>query len=67
MDKETIDRINALARKQRGEGLTEAEKTEQAALRSQYVEYIKAQVKDQLNAAGHHHHPDGCGCGCHHH
>lgn len=42
-----IDRINALARKSRTpEGLTEAEKEEQAALRAQYV----AAVRESLTA-----------------
>ena len=44
---EQIDRINALARKSRTpEGLTEAEKEEQAALRAQYV----AAVRESLTA-----------------
>ncbi len=37
MKSELIDRINFLARKSREEGLTEAEKTEQAKLRQEYV------------------------------
>ena len=39
MTKEKIDRINALARKSKTpEGLTPAEKEEQAALRKEYIE-----------------------------
>ena len=34
---EKIDRINELARLQRAEGLTEAERLEQAALRREYI------------------------------
>ena len=38
MDKKQIDRINELARKKKAEGLTEAEAAEQAALRKQYID-----------------------------
>ena len=37
MKQEQIDRINALYRKSQAEGLTEAEKEEQAMLRKAYV------------------------------
>ncbi len=37
MKSELIDRINFLARKSKDEGLTEAEKAEQAKLRQEYV------------------------------
>ncbi|WP_072031791.1 DUF896 domain-containing protein [Acetonema longum] len=63
---EIIDRINQLARKQRGEGLSPAEKDEQASLRRQYIDHIKGQVKTQLDAALAEQHPHDCGCGCHH-
>ncbi len=59
-----IARINELARKQRGEGLTEAEKEEQARLRRLYIDHIKGQVKDALDARTGDH-PAGCDCGCH--
>ena len=42
MEKEKIERINALARKQKTEGLTEAEKKEQAALRAEYIKDFRA-------------------------
>ncbi|MZP31255.1 DUF896 domain-containing protein [Heliobacterium undosum] len=50
MTKELIDRINYLSRKSRTpEGLTEVEKTEQARVRREYVDAIKARVKDTLD------------------
>lgn len=49
MTKEKIDRINALARKQKAEGLTEEEKAEQAALRREYIDSFKRSLEDQLN------------------
>lgn len=48
MTKEKIDRINFLARKQKSEGLTEDEKTEQAALRREYIEAYKKSLMSQL-------------------
>ena len=46
---EKIARINALAQKSRTpEGLTEAEKAEQAALRREYVDAVKASLEGQL-------------------
>lgn len=41
MTLETIERINALSRKQRSTGLTEEEKQEQLLLRRQYIDNIK--------------------------
>ena len=49
MTKEKIDRINALARKQKAEGLTEEEKAEQAVLRREYIDSFKRSLEDQLN------------------
>lgn len=46
---EKVARINALARKARAEGLTEAEKTEQAALRREYVEAVKQSLQANLD------------------
>lgn len=49
MTKEKIDRINELARKSRtAEGLTEVEKAEQAALRQEYRNGVKANLEGQL-------------------
>lgn len=49
--KEDIARINALYRKsQSAEGLTEEEREEQAALRSAYLEAVRANLKGQLNS-----------------
>ena len=41
MTPEKISRINALARKSKAEGLTEAEKAEQQALRQEYLADVK--------------------------
>lgn len=46
---EKIGRINELYRKSQAEGLTEAEKKEQAQLRSEYVANIRANLRGQLN------------------
>lgn len=71
--KEMIDRINQLARKSKQEGLNEEEKLEQQDLRKKYIEYIKGQVRQQLDsiefveegqACGHEHHHHDCNCGC---
>lgn len=48
MKQEQIDRINALYRKSQAEGLTEAEKEEQAMLRN-YVADVKRNLVAQLN------------------
>lgn len=48
MTKEKIDRINALARKQKAEGLTEEERQEQAILRREYIESFKLSLVSQL-------------------
>ena len=49
MTEEKIARINALAKKSRAEGLTDAEQKEQAALRREYIEVMKASLKSQLD------------------
>nr|WP_326127758.1 DUF896 domain-containing protein [uncultured Oscillibacter sp.] len=49
MTKEQIDRINALARKAKAEGLTEAEKEEQAVLRRAYIDSVVGNLKGQLD------------------
>ena len=47
---EKVARINALARKSRTpEGLTEEEKAEQAALRREYVDAVKASLAGHLD------------------
>lgn len=54
-----IDRINALARKARTpEGLTEAERAEQAELRRRYVEAVRSNLTAQLDHTVVQH-PDG--------
>jgi len=45
---EQIDRINALARKSKIEGLTEEEKQEQAVLRRAYIDSFKASLVSNL-------------------
>ena len=49
MTKEKIARINELAHKSKAEGLTEAEKVEQQALRQEYLADVKANFRSQLN------------------
>lgn len=58
MEQEKIDRINALAKKSRSEGLTEAEKAEQKALRIEYIEAMKASLLAELENT-YIVHPDG--------
>lgn len=45
---EQIDRINALARKSKTEGLTEEEKAEQQELRRAYIDSFKESLTAQL-------------------
>lgn len=49
MDDKKIARINELYHKSKGEGLTEAEKEEQKALRQEYVDSVKKNLRAQLN------------------
>ena len=49
MTEEKIARINALAKKSKTTGLTDAEKAEQQALRQEYVADVKASLRAQLN------------------
>lgn len=46
---EKIKRINELYHKSKAEGLTEAEKKEQAELRSEYIANVRANLRGQLN------------------
>lgn len=46
---EKVKRINELYHKSQAEGLTEEEKKEQAALRSEYVANVRANLRGQLN------------------
>ena len=50
MQPNTIDRINALARKARETGLTEQEKEEQASLRREYIDAMKQSLRAQLDS-----------------
>ncbi|MCD7820494.1 MAG: DUF896 domain-containing protein [Lachnospiraceae bacterium] len=49
MDKKKLDRINELARRAKAEGLTDAERTEQAELRREYIDAIRSNLRGQLN------------------
>lgn len=44
-----IKRINELYRKSQAEGLSEEEKKEQAALRSEYIANVRANLRGQLD------------------
>lgn len=43
-----IERLNVLARKKKAEGLTEAETTEQAALRKEYIENLRFGMRHHI-------------------
>lgn len=49
MNETSIERINQLYKKSQNEGLTEAEKEEQKALRAEYVASIRNNLRSQLN------------------
>lgn len=49
MEQAKIDRINVLARKSKAEGLTEEEKQEQAVLRREYIDAVKASLCANLD------------------
>ncbi|MBQ4529875.1 MAG: DUF896 domain-containing protein [Lachnospiraceae bacterium] len=49
MNDTKIARINELYHKSKAEGLTEAEKKEQAELRRAFVENVKMNLRGQLN------------------
>lgn len=48
MNEEKIMRINALYHKSQAVGLTEEEKAEQAELRKEYIEAIRADLRSSL-------------------
>lgn len=50
MDKKKIERINELAHKKKEVGLTEAELAEQAELRKEYLESIRANFRQTLES-----------------
>ncbi|MCI8763524.1 MAG: DUF896 domain-containing protein [Lachnospiraceae bacterium] len=50
MDQNMIDRINALYHKSQSVGLSEEEKVEQAALRKEYIETIRTNMRANLNS-----------------
>ena len=49
LSKDKIDRINHLARKSKGEGLTDDEKNEQDSLRKEYIEQFRENFMGHLN------------------
>lgn len=49
MNQEKIDRINTLYHKSQSVGLSEEEKAEQAALRKEYIEAIRNNMRGTLN------------------
>lgn len=49
MNQEKIDRINILYHKSQSVGLSEEEKAEQAALRKEYIEAIRNNMRGTLN------------------
>jgi len=50
LDPEKIKRINELARKKKAGGLTEAEQAEQAALRREYLDGYRENMKAVLDS-----------------
>ena len=50
MDPKKIERINELARKKKTTGLTEAEAAEQAALRKEYLDGYRENLKSMLDS-----------------
>ncbi|MCD7736939.1 MAG: DUF896 domain-containing protein [Lachnospiraceae bacterium] len=49
MDEKKLQRINELARRAKAEGLTEAERAEQAELRQEYIEAVRRNLRGQLD------------------
>lgn len=50
MEQSKIERINILARKAKGEGLTEKERLEQAELRREYIEAYRESLRQELES-----------------
>ena len=50
MEKEKIERINALARKRKNEGLTPEEQAEQDALRKEYITGFRNNLQELLDS-----------------
>lgn len=50
LPEEKMDRLNALARKMKQEGLTPEEKLEQAELREEYLKVFREGFKRQLDS-----------------
>lgn len=50
MENKKLDRINALARKAKAEGLTEEEKAEQKKLRDEYIAAYRKSLRAQLDS-----------------
>lgn len=49
MTEDRLQRINELYRKSKAEGLTEAEKEEQANLRQEYIQSVRQNLRGTLN------------------
>lgn len=49
MNQDKIDRINTLYHKSQAEGLTDREQEEQAALRREYIQAIRGNLRSNLN------------------
>ena len=49
MTEEKIERINVLARKAKAEGLTDEERAEQQALRREFIDDFKRNLRGQLD------------------
>lgn len=49
MEQHKIERINALAKKSKAEGLTPAEQAEQKTLRDEYIAQWRNNLKNQLD------------------